>query len=142
MATNDTSSTSFSSNSNGNDKNRNGLVVALELSNDIRQEGIVHKFEFDARTSNLVLCLNDRYKQKIVISSFMPKKWSQSIGTFEDQIKSRGVTAKHINQLCELVDYNHEQISNAFLESIAAAEEEGEDQQQSLAQKLVRLAKE
>jgi hypothetical protein len=145
MTTDDTGSTSCSSsdgNGNGNDKNSRGLVVALELSDDIRHEEIVHKFEFDARTSNLVLCLNHRYKQKIVISSFMPKKWSQSIGTFEDQIKSKGVTAKHINQLCELVDSNHEQISNAFLESIAAGKEEGENQQQTLAQKLVRLAKE
>jgi hypothetical protein len=128
--------------SNDNDKNTNGLVVALELSDDIKLEEIVHKFEFDGRTSNLILCLNHRYKQQIIISPITFKKWPQSIETFKSQVKCKGVNAKHIGQLCDIVNNNYQQISNAFLESIAAAEEEAKNQEESIAQKLLRLAEE
>lgn len=74
-------------NSSNKDKNIKGQIVALELSDDIKREEIVHKFEFDGKNSNLVLYLNHRYKQKIIISPIAFKKWPQSIETFKSQVQ-------------------------------------------------------
>jgi hypothetical protein len=89
-----------------NNNNKNSNVVNLELTEKIKEEGIVNSFVFDKRVNSLILSLNHLYNNKTVISPVFQDNWPKTSETFTKQMKLKGVRIEHTPQLSDVVDNN------------------------------------
>jgi hypothetical protein len=63
---------------NNNDNNNNNNFIKLELTEVLKKEGIVTSF-VKSKGNNIVLKLNHKYDQKIIICKIDYKEWLKSI---------------------------------------------------------------
>ncbi len=61
-----------------NNNNKNSNIVNLELTEKIKEEGIVNSFVFDKRVNSLILSLNHLYNNKTVISPVFQDNWPKT----------------------------------------------------------------
>ena len=66
-------------NRNGNDN-----IIIIELTEDLKQLGIVTNFIFDKKSRMLILSLDRKYKKKSMISTVFQHNWYK---TARDDIK-------------------------------------------------------
>ena len=92
-------------NRNGNDN-----IIIIELTEDLKQLGIVTNFIFDKKSRMLILSLNPKYKKKSIISTVFQHNWSKTARESMCEMTSKGMTENHANMLCDIVDNNYEKI--------------------------------
>jgi hypothetical protein len=87
-------------------RNGNGNLITIELTEDLKEQEIVTNFVFDKRSNLLILSLNHKYKKKTVVSPVFQNDWLKTTQKFKDQMTSKGVTEDHADMLCDIVDNN------------------------------------
>jgi hypothetical protein len=87
----------------------NSNIISLELSEDLRNEGIVTSFTINKKVNSLILSLSGSYGKKTIICSIY-SDWLKTTGTFDKLLKSRGVKKEHITKLEDVLDNNFEKI--------------------------------
>ncbi|NAL78052.1 hypothetical protein [Nitrososphaera sp. AFS] len=97
-------------------------VIKLELTDKLKQEQVVSRYEYYLRTGNIVIQLNHKYDKKLITSP-LESDWPKTIQTLEKQLKRRGVNPKLITMLTDSADNNAEVI----LGNLQSIEEEIEN---------------
>jgi hypothetical protein len=100
---------STNSNSAVNSNNKNSNIVSLELSEDLRNEGIVTSFIINKKFNSLILSLSDSYGKKTIVCPIY-LDWLKTIETFSKRLKNKGVKKEHIANLGDVLDNNFEKI--------------------------------
>ncbi|MFZ0512857.1 MAG: hypothetical protein WAM14_14715 [Candidatus Nitrosopolaris sp.] len=76
-------------------RNGNGNLITIELTEDLKEQEIVTNFIFDKRSKLLILSLNHKYKKKTVVSPVLQNDWLKTTQKFKDQMTAKGVTEDH-----------------------------------------------
>ncbi|HEY7573306.1 MAG TPA: hypothetical protein VH796_18245 [Nitrososphaeraceae archaeon] len=85
--------------------------IDLELTDEIKQLGIVVYFRKDNRTNNLFLKLNHVYKQKQIISPiYEGPKWRETVDVLVKKLKQSRVNNEHILLIEDVLNYNFEAV--------------------------------
>ncbi|MFZ0511949.1 MAG: hypothetical protein WAM14_10110 [Candidatus Nitrosopolaris sp.] len=94
------------------DANRsgNGNLITIELTEDLKQLGVITNFIFDRKSNLLILSLNHKDKKKTIISPVFQHDWIKTTQKFKGHMTSKGVNEEHANMLCDIVDNNYERI--------------------------------
>jgi hypothetical protein len=99
-------------NSKFNKVDGNGDVIELELGPKLKESGIVTSFALQRRVNNLVLSLNHKYDDVLVVYSIKTRDWQKMIDNFEKRLIKKGVSEEHARQLSDVLDHNYEIILN------------------------------
>jgi hypothetical protein len=86
------------------------LQIELELTPELKQAGIVERFDFYAGTNAIHILLNHHYIRKSIVFSVDKKDWNKTHSIFEKQLKQKGVSKDHILQLADVLDNNYNTI--------------------------------
>jgi hypothetical protein len=84
----------------------NNNIVELELTDILKKEGIVTSFTKD-EINNIVLKLNHKYDEKIIVCKIDYKEWTKSIKIFKKRLLEKRVKQDHIEMLIDVIDNNH-----------------------------------
>ena len=85
--------------------------IDLELTDEIKQLGIVISFRKDNRTNNLFLKLNHVYKQRQIISPiYEGPKWSETVDVLVKKLKDSGVSNEHRLLIEDVLNNNFEAV--------------------------------
>src|SRR5215469_13622393 len=87
-----------------------GNLITIELTEDLKKQGIVTKFIFDKKSKLLILSLNHEYKAKTIISPVLQHDWLKTTQKFKVQMTSKGMTEDHADIICDVVDHNYQKI--------------------------------
>lgn len=69
------------------------LLIPLELSDELKQEGIVTRFDKDTRTGSLLLSLNHKYNKKNIIFPIPSTKkidWATLLEKIAKRLRTSG----------------------------------------------------
>src|SRR5215207_7023398 len=92
---------------NDNIKNSNNNIIELSLSDRLKKEDILTSFVKYA-SNNIVLKLNHKYDEKIIVGNIDYKEWIRSIKTFEKRLEEKRIHPDHIEKLIDAIDHNYE----------------------------------
>src|SRR5215212_9878590 len=104
---NNTSDKDIGFSSSNSNAGVNSNIISLELSEDLRNEGIVTSFTINKKINSLILSLSDNYGKKTIICPIY-LDWHKTIQTFNKRLKSKGVKKEHITNLEDTLDNNFE----------------------------------
>lgn len=92
------------------DKSENSHLIPLELSEELKKEEILTKFEKDTRTNSLILSLNHKYKKKCFIFSIPTKRidWTAIIDKIAKSLKAFGMSPGHMLMIEDVMQENYE----------------------------------
>jgi hypothetical protein len=99
-------------NSNDNTTD-NSHLVPLELSEELKQAGIITKLVKDTRTNSVVLSLNHIYKQKTLIFPIPSAKkinWEATIDKIAKSLRTNGLSPEHILMIEDVLQTNYEKV--------------------------------
>jgi hypothetical protein len=91
----------------------NPHLVPLELSEELKQAGIITKLVKDTRTNSVVLSLNHIYKQKTLIFPIPPAKkidWEATIDKITKSLRTNGISPEHILMIEDVLQTNYEKV--------------------------------
>ena len=91
-------------------QNREKNIVELELTPELEQAGIVERYAYYVETNAIHILLNHQYTRKSIVFSVDKKDWNKTHNIFEKQLKQKGISKKHMLQLSDVLDNNHEVI--------------------------------
>jgi hypothetical protein len=139
----DISSTNSTGGINSEDNNTDGtsLPIQLELTEEVKQLGIVTSFAFDPETDNLSVELNHQCNNK-KITSPIESKWPKTIDTFAKELGRKKIGQEHILMLCDVADNAAEKILKLRLNRQEEKEKEEVNNQnlESRSRKLLSIA--
>ena len=116
-------------------RNSNDNLITIELTEDLKELGIVTNFIFDRRSKQLILSLNHKYRKKTIISPVFQHDWIKTTQKLKGQMTFKGVNEDHANMLCDVVDNNYERILD-LNDNGNTNEGEGDEEQQTRKQKI------
>jgi hypothetical protein len=91
----------------------NPHLVPLELSEELKQAGIITKLVKDTRTNSVVLSLNHIYKQKTLIFPIPSVKkidWEGTIDKIAKSLRINGISPDHILMIEDILQTNYEKV--------------------------------
>ncbi len=93
-----------------NSSTENSHLISLELSEELKNEEMITRFEKDTRTNCLVLSLNHNYKKKCFIFPIPTKRidWSAIIDMIAKALKAFGMSPGHMLMIEDVVQVNYE----------------------------------
>lgn len=88
----------------------NSRLIPLELSDELKKEEIITKFEKDMRTNSLILSLNHKYKKKSFIFSIPTKRidWTVIIDKIAKSLLAFGMSPEHMLMIEDVMHTNYE----------------------------------
>jgi hypothetical protein len=88
----------------------NSHLVPLELSDELKKEEIITRFEKDNRTNCLKLSLNHKYKKKCFIFQIPTKRidWNAIITMIAKALKAFGMSPGHMLMIEDVMQTNYE----------------------------------
>jgi hypothetical protein len=98
---------------NPDDNTKNPHQVPLELSEELKQAGIITRLVKDTRTNSIVLSLNHIYKQKTLIFPIPSAKkinWEVTIDKIAKSLRTNGVSPEHILMIEDVLQTNYEKV--------------------------------
>ncbi len=92
------------------DKSENSHLIPLELSEELKKEEIITRFEKDTRTNSLILSLNHKYKKKNFIFSIPTKRidWAAIIDKIAKSLRAFGMSPEHMWMIEDVMHENYE----------------------------------
>jgi hypothetical protein len=81
-------------------------IISLELSETLRQEEVVDRYEFNPRTQHITLELNHKYEGRTVISPLVKGDWPRTIDKLNKEMERKGIDEKHRTMICDVADDN------------------------------------
>ncbi len=92
------------------DKSGNSHLIPLELSEELKNEEIITRFEKDMRTNSLILSLNHKYKKKCFIFPIPTKRidWIDIIAKIAKALKAFGMSPGHMLMIEDVMHDNYE----------------------------------
>jgi hypothetical protein len=105
----------------------------LELTEEVKQQGIVTNLIFDKKSKQLILSLNHKDKKRTIISPVFQHDWIKTTQKFKGQMTSKGVNEDYSNMLCDVIDNNYEKILGLNFNGNTY---EADEEQQSRKQKI------
>lgn len=94
----------------GNKDSVGDSIVALDIPDKLKKEGIVSDFVFNKKNNTLIVSLNHAYNGKTVICRINTRQWARSVNDLTKQLAKKGVDKNHITELCDTVDSNYKKI--------------------------------
>lgn len=91
------------------DKDR---LVFLKQSPILEAENIVISFTARIKSGRkaggglIELKLNNKYKQKTIISDIFPDSWSKTVSTFKCRAEEKGISKNHVSMITDVLDNN------------------------------------
>ena len=85
-------------------------VIFLEQTPRLKAENIVVSFIAKVNGSKkasggfIELKLNNKYKQKTIVSDIYPDSWSKTISKFKTRAKEKGITKDHVEMITDVLD--------------------------------------
>jgi hypothetical protein len=85
-------------------------LIPLELSDELKNEEIITRFEKDMRTNSLILSLNHKYRKKCFIFPIPTKKidWTAVIDKIAKSLKAFGMSPGHMLMIEDVMQENYE----------------------------------
>jgi hypothetical protein len=119
--------------------NIDGLIMQLELTDELKQEEIVSSYVFNSETDNLSIALNFEYSNK-KITSPIEYTWPNTIDTLTKELQRKKVSPEHITMLCDVADNEADKILKWRIDR--KAEKENNQKSGSQPRRLLSLADE
>lgn len=97
----------------GDNITENSHLIALELSDELNQAGIITKLVKDTRTNSVVLSLNHIYKQKTFVFPIPSAKkidWAGTIDKIAKSLRINRVSSDHILMIEDVLNTNYEKV--------------------------------
>ena len=91
----------------------NSHLIPLELSEELKKEGIVTRFDKDTRNGSLILFLNHRYNKRSIvfpIPSIKKLDWATHLEKMAKKLRTNGVSAEHILMIEDVLNTNYEKV--------------------------------
>jgi hypothetical protein len=91
------------------DKDR---LVFLEQSPILKAENIVVSFSARIKSGNkagsglIELKLNNKYKQKTIVSDIFPDSWSKTVNAFRRRVEQKDISKNHVSMIIDVLDNN------------------------------------
>jgi hypothetical protein len=88
-------------------------LIPLELSDELKQEGIVTRFDKDTRNGSLILSLNHKYNKKSIVFPIPSAKkidWATHLEKMAKKLRTNGVSAEHIQMIEDVLNTNYEKV--------------------------------
>jgi hypothetical protein len=96
---------------NSNGKSYCKRQVQLEISDELKSSGIITKFVFYLIKKDLIIGLNHKYRNKIVILSSNSKDWIKFIEQCRKRLEQKRVETNDIDLILDTIDSNYRLIS-------------------------------
>jgi hypothetical protein len=88
----------------------NSHLIPLELSDELKKEEIITRFEKDTRTNSLILSLNHKYQKKNFIFSIPTKRidWTAIIDKIAKSLRAFRMSPEHMLMIEDVIHENYE----------------------------------
>lgn len=88
----------------------NSHLIPLELSDELKKEEIITRFEKDTRTNSLILSLNHKYQKKNFIFSIPTKRidWTAIIDKIAKSLRAFRMSPEHMLMIEDVIHGNYE----------------------------------
>src|SRR5919199_6992228 len=94
-------------------ENTNNNLIPLELTEELREEGIIVSFVANKKTQCIATELNHIYDKKTLVSSVY-QDWIKTLNTFSAQASKKGLELRHITMLGDTLDNNYEKVMDCI----------------------------
>ena len=124
-----------------NNNTNNNFEIPLQLSNKLKDEGIIQKFVKNQKHKYIKIELNHKYEQSnVIITTVNIKNWNKFLELVKKELKFKGIDDQHIRLIIEIFDENHELVSGINdNDEDNKYNEEGKENKKSLPQILVEF---
>ena len=116
-------------------------TIELELTQILRQSGIVISFVLYRGNKIIELSLNHKYESKMIPFTIDTSNWIQLSKNFEKRLKEKGIDHEHVLMLSDTFDNNWKKISELLHKNSDSDSESGSDKDKNAAQKHWPLPK-
>ena len=104
-------------------------VIDLELTDEIQDKQLLSQLIYSFGSKSVILKLNHKYENKVIEVypiDLGPKKWTDTLETFEKTVKDRGVDEEDRITLRRLINHNSEKIANHYSQQSIARMTDGQ----------------